>query len=301
MTIVYTVYVLHTQLKEGVHMNVLQIKNLRKEYPKFLLNNVSFNIPKGYIMGFIGENGAGKTTTLKAMLNIISKDGGTVSIFDKEMDENELDIKKDIAFMPTKSFYPKRKIKEITHVFKRFYSNFDEELYLHYLKKFNLDQDKKIDELSQGMSLKYSITLALSHHAKLIILDEPTSGLDPVARDSLLEVFQSIIEDGEVSILFSTHITSDLEKCADYITFIQNGEIIESLSKDDLIEKYRLINGASDALDSIRIDLISYKKNAFGFTGLIKTDQLKENSKIKVGIPSLDDIMIYYAEKGASV
>ncbi len=281
-------------------MNVLTVENLRKEYPKFILNDISFVIPKGYIMGFIGENGAGKTTTLKAMLNIISKDGGTVSIFDKDMDENEIEIKNDIAFMAGKSFYPKRKIKEITSVFKKFYPNFDQELYLEYLKKFNLDEDKKIDELSQGMSLKYSITLALSHHAKLIILDEPTSGLDPVARDSLLELFQSIIEDGEISILFSTHITSDLEKCADYITFIQDGQMIESLSKDDLIDKYRLINGAHDSLDLIKSDLISYKKNAFGFTGLIKTEYLKENIAIKVGAPSLDDIMIYYAERGAS-
>jgi ABC-2 type transport system ATP-binding protein len=282
-------------------MNVLKIKNLRKEYPNFLLNDVSFSIPKGYIMGFIGENGAGKTTTLKAMLNIINKDGGNVEIFGKSMDENEIDIKKDISFMPGNSFYPKRKIKDITKVFKRFYSNFDEDLYQQYLIKFNLDQNKKLDELSQGMSLKYSIALALSHHAKLIILDEPTSGLDPVARDALLEIFQNIIEDGEVSILFSTHITSDLEKCADYITFIQNGEIIESLSKEDLITKYRLINGDLDTLDSIKNDMISYKKNSFGFTGLIKTGQLKENNKIKIGHPSLDDIMIYYAERGINL
>ncbi|MCF7931425.1 MAG: ABC transporter ATP-binding protein [Acholeplasmataceae bacterium] len=282
-------------------MNILEVRNLRKEYPKFILNDVSFVIPKGYIMGFIGENGAGKTTTLKAMLNVISKDGGTVDIFGKNMDENEIEIKKDIAFMPGNAFYPKRKIKDITRVFRRFYSNFDEEIYQEYLKKFNLDQDKKIDELSQGMSLKYSIALALSHHAKLIILDEPTSGLDPVARDSLLEIFQSIIEEGEISILFSTHITTDLEKCADYITFIQNGEIIESLSKEDLIAKYRLVNGSLGSLSSIETDLISFKKNAFGFTGLIKTDQLKENDKIKIGIPSLDDIMIYYAERGVAL
>lgn len=265
------------------------------------MNDVSFSIPMGYIMGFIGENGAGKTTTLKAMLNIISKDGGHVSIFGKDMDEFEIEIKKDISFMSGKSFYPKRKIKEITKVFKRFFPNFDDDLYFKYIQKFNLDQDKKMDELSQGMSLKYSIALALSHHAKLIILDEPTSGLDPVARDALLEIFQSIIEDGEVSILFSTHITSDLEKCADYITFIQNGQIIESLAKDNLIDKYRLVNGGKEAIDDIKNDLISYKKNSFGFTGLIKKEHLKENNSIRVGVPSLDDIMIYYAERGDSV
>lgn len=282
-------------------MNVLQIENLRKEYPKFTLNNISFSIPKGYIMGFIGENGAGKTTTLKAMLNIISRDGGTVKIFDKDMTEHELDIKKDIAFMSGKWFYPKRKIKEITKVFKRFYDNFDEELYHQHLRKFNLDENKKIDELSQGMSLKYAITLALSHHAKLIILDEPTSGLDPVARDSLLEVFQNIVESGDVSILFSTHITSDLVKCADYITYIQNGNIIESLSKDDLIDKYRLISGNTSELESVKNDLISYKINTFGFTGLILKDKLGLHSKIRVGAPSLDDIMIYFAEKGGQL
>ncbi|XMB73033.1 ABC transporter ATP-binding protein [Mycoplasmatota bacterium WC30] len=282
-------------------MNVLNVKNLRKEYPKFLLNDVSFGVPKGYIMGFIGENGAGKTTTLKAMLNIINKDGGQVTIFGEDMDISEINIKKDIAFMSGKSFYPKRKIKEITNVFKKFYQNFDEEIYFQYLKKFDLDQDKKMDELSQGMSLKYSIALALSHHAKLIILDEPTSGLDPVARDSLLEVFQNIIEDGEVSILFSTHITSDLEKCADYVTFIQNGLIIESLPKDDLIDKYRLINGSLDSIDLLKTDMVAYKKNAFGFTGLIKKEHLKSNSALKVGTPSLDDIMIFYAERGTSV
>ncbi|MBU1019889.1 MAG: ABC transporter ATP-binding protein [Firmicutes bacterium] len=279
-------------------MNVLEIKNLRKEYPKFLLNDVSFFIPEGFIMGFIGENGAGKTTTLKAMLNIISKNGGSVRIFNKEMDEHEIDIKKDIAFMSGRSFYPKRKIKEITKVFRRFYENFDEEIYRQYLQKFSLDEDKKIDELSQGMSLKYTITLALSHKAKLIILDEPTSGLDPVARDALLEIFQNIVEDGEVSILFSTHITSDLDKCADYITYIQNGSIMECIAKDDLIEKYRLVSGNKEQLDSVKNEMISYKLNTFGFTGLILKENVKPNPKIRVGAPSLDDIMIFFAEKG---
>lgn len=282
-------------------MNVLQVENLRKEYPSFTLDNVSFTIPKGYIMGFIGENGAGKTTTLKAMLNIIRKDGGSVHVFDQDIDEHEIEIKKEIAFMSLRSFYPKRKIKEITKVYKRFYPNFDENIYHQYLSKFKLDENKKIDELSQGMTLKYTIALALSHHAKLIILDEPTSGLDPVARDSLLEIFQNIIEDGEVSILFSTHITSDLEKCADYITFIQDGHIIESSSKEDLIEKYRLVHGDLEHLESAKSTLIAYKKNAFGFTGLMKTEHVKSYTYIKVGVPSLDDIMIYFAEKGGAL
>lgn len=279
-------------------MELLKIEQLRKEYPKFILNDVSFSIPKGYIMGFIGENGAGKTTTLKAMLNIINKDSGKVTVFGKDMDRMELDIKKDIAFMSGQTFYPKRKIKDITKVFRKFYTNFDEDLYEGYLEKFNLDSEKKVDELSQGMSLKYSIALALSHHAKLIILDEPTSGLDPVARDTLLEIFQSIIADGEVSILFSTHITSDLEKCADYITFIQNGNVIESLAKDDLIDKYCLVSGSMERIEFIENSMISYKRNAFGFTGLALREDLVEQDGIRIGEPTLDDIMIYYAERG---
>ena len=166
-----------------------------------------------------------------------------------------------------------------------------------YLKQFNIDDSKRMYELSKGMQMKYSLALALSHHAKLLILDEPTSGLDPVARDNLLEIFQMIVEDGEVSILFSTHITSDLEKCADYITFIQNGELIESCTKDDLIDRYRLVNGSKEQLASIKDRLVSYKENAFGFNGLIHTSMVQSNETVQFGQPSLDDIMIYFSVK----
>jgi ABC-2 type transport system ATP-binding protein len=279
-------------------MNILEVTKLRKQYPTFLLNNITFTIPKGYIMGFIGENGAGKTTTLKSMLNVINKDSGTVKVLGKDMDQQELEIKKDIAFMTGDSFYPKKKLKDITKIYKLFYATWDNEKYLHYINAFKLDENKRIDELSKGMSLKYSIALALSHNAKLLILDEPTSGLDPVARDNLLEIFQNIVESGEMSILFSTHITSDLEKCADYITFIKNGNIIESLAKDDLLDKFTLVNGNKELLPKLDSQLISYKTNAFGFTGLIKTDNLVKFDDLKFGKPTLDDIMIYFAEKG---
>lgn len=280
-------------------MNLIEIKNLKKEYPNFLLNDVSFSLKKGYIMGFIGENGAGKTTTLKSMLNIIKRDSGNVKIFNKEIDQYELDIKKEIAFMSGDTdFYPKSKLKDITKVFRRFFEHWDNDVYDEYLKLFNLDPNKKISELSKGMKMKYSLTLALSHKAKLLILDEPTSGLDPVARDGLLEIFQQIVEDGEVSILFSTHITSDLEKCADYITFISNGMIIESCSKDDLIDSYRLVNGTKEYLNEVKQDMISYKENTFGFTGLIKSKHLSNINEINIAVPTLDDIMIYYSNYG---
>lgn len=278
-------------------MDSLIVENLSKSYEKFKLNDISFSIPEGYIMGFIGENGAGKTTTINSLLNIIKKDSGVVTVFGKNMDEHELELKKNIGIVSGESFYPKRKVKEVSDVYKRFYSSWDEEAYQSYLKLFEIDPSKKLDELSKGMRMKYSLALALSHQAKLLILDEPTSGLDPVARDNLLEIFQSLVEEGDVSIFFSTHITSDLEKCADYITFIQKGQMIESCSKDDLIDKYRIATGPADKLSLIKDKLISHKINAFGFNGLLKTDQVIKIDSVQYGQPSLDDIMIYYANK----
>ncbi len=278
-------------------MNSLDIKNLSKRYNTFLLDNVSFSIPKGFIMGFIGENGAGKTTTIKSMLNVVKRDGGDVKILGKDIDQEELAIKSNIGYVSGDLYYPKKTIDEITKVYQRFFDKWDNDLYHELLQRFSLSPLKRVDQLSKGMQLKYQIALALSHHADLLILDEPTSGLDPVARDDLLEVFQSIVENEESSILFSTHITSDLDKCADYITFIKNGKIVESCSKDDLIDKYRLVNGTKEELSGVKERLISYKENAFGFNGLIASELVEKKDTVKIGQPSLDDIMIYYANK----
>lgn len=280
-------------------MNILEIQNLNKSYSSFSLRNVSFKLDQGYIMGFIGENGAGKTTVLRCMLNLVKKESGSIKIFGKNMDEHEIDIKQDIAFMSGDvAFYPGKKLSVITDTFKRFYKNWDEEAYNKYMKLFNLDENKKVKELSQGMKMKYSIALALSHKAKLLIMDEPTSGLDPVARNLLLDIFRGIIEEGECSILFSTHITSDLEKCADYITFIKNGEIIETGEKDELLDQYRLVSGNKEILDVIKNDLISYKLNSFGFRGLMRTDKSKGYKGIDILPPTLDDIMVYMSNNG---
>lgn len=282
----------------GVNMNAIELKGVTKTYDHFLLDQINLNVPKGYIMGFIGENGAGKTTTIKSMLNIIKKDKGDVAILGLNVDEHEIEIKKRIGFVSGDPFYPKRKLKQITNVYKRFYDSWDDNIYQKLIKEFHLIEDKKVDDLSKGMKIKYAIALALSHHAELIILDEPTSGLDPVARDNLLELFQSLVEDEEVTILFSTHITSDLEKCADYITFIQNGHIVESSTKDDLIDKYKLVAGSKKDKEKILDKLVASKENSLGFTGLIETKYVKEDQNLRYGQPSLDDIMIYYAEKG---
>jgi ABC-2 type transport system ATP-binding protein len=229
---------------------------------------------------------------------MIRPDSGIVKVFDQDFKENEIMLKQDIGYMfGGVDYYTNSKLKNITNVVKRFYTNWDDDIYNSYRLSFDLDHDKKIKELSAGMKVKYSLALALSHKAKLFILDEPTSGLDPVARDELLEVFQELVEDGEKSILFSTHITSDLEKCADYITYIDNGEIIASSTKDDLLGSYRMVKGSSKQLDEIKENLISYKTNSFGFSGLIKTIDLKPNIDIVTEEPYLDDIMIYYAKR----
>lgn len=279
-------------------MPILKVDKLCKKYERFYLDNVSFSLDEGYIMGFIGSNGAGKTTTLKGILNMIRKDGGRIEIFGKNFDDNEISIKQDIAFMMGSSdYYMRKQVKTLAAVVSRFYADWNQDTFNSYLSRFNIDPEKKINELSQGMRVKLSIALALSHNAKLIILDEPTSGLDPVARDNLLDLFQELIEEGDKSILFSTHITSDLEKCADYITYINNGRIIESTTKDELLESYRLVSGSEKDLPGIKEDLISFKTNSFGFVGLIKSEQLKKHNPIKSETPTLDDIMIYHAKR----
>lgn len=280
-------------------MSILTVKNLNKRYEKFHLKDVSFRLDKGYIMGFIGANGAGKTTTLKSILNMVHADSGTVTVFGQDFTSKEIVLKQEIGYMfGGADFYTKKKIKTVTNVVRRFYPNWDRDTYNRYIKKFGLDGDKKIGELSDGMKVKYCLVLALSHNAKLLILDEPTSGLDPAARDDLLELFQELVEDGEKSILFSTHITSDLEKCADYITFINNGQIIASQTKDDFLGSYKVIKGTKEQLDSaLKENIVAYKTNAFGFSGLIKTEHLQENTSLSIESPDLEDIMIYYARK----
>ncbi len=279
-------------------MLALEIKNLNKRYKNFGLKDVSFRLEQGYIMGFIGINGAGKTTTIRSILNMLQVDSGEISILGKNFIEHEMELKQEIGYMfGGVDYYTRSKVKTLTKVIKRFYTNWNEETYQNYMRKFKLDENKKIVELSTGMKVKFSLALALSYGAKLLILDEPTSGLDPVARDNLLELFQELVEEGEISILFSTHITSDLEKCADYITFIDNGQIINSAEKDEFINSYRLVSGNESELTEIRNQLVSYKKNSFGFTGLIHTVDFNPSSNIKSTLPTLEEIMIYFSKK----
>lgn len=277
---------------------MLKVSNLCKHYPSFDLKDVSFEVERGYITGFIGENGAGKSTTMKCIMNLVKPDSGSVEILGKDFYTNEEDLKEKIAFNPGAfDYYPKTKIKSIVKVYKSFFKEWDEDAYRKYMAQFSLDENKKVSELSAGMKVKLGITLALSHNAELIILDEPTSGLDPVARDEIVDVFRSIVESGERSVLFSTHITSDLDKCADYIVFIHQGEIVMKGSKDDILESHLLVRGKTSDLERMKSKVINVKKNAFGFTALVKKCDYDPSDGLDTAVPNLEELMVYYCEK----
>ena len=219
-------------------MNVVELNNVCKTYPAFKLDNVSLSLEKGKITGFIGRNGAGKTTAIKSMLNLIHIDSGDVCYFGLPLLGNETEIKQRIGYSTgTVSWYPRRTVKEIIDVTRRFYDSWDDSACRRYMELFGLDENKKPMELSEGMKVKCNLMFALSHGAEVLILDEPTSGLDPFSRDELLEVFKTLKEHG-VTILFSTHITSDLERCADNIIYISNGKIRAECSKTDFMHDY---------------------------------------------------------------
>jgi len=276
-------------------MYSLKIEHLSKTYPAFKLNDVSFQLEPGYIMGFIGRNGAGKTTTLKSMLKFVHPDCGTVEINGFDIDKDEFAVKKSIGFVSgLDGFYGMKKIKQVTEVTKHFFENWNEELYRELLGKFNLDEEKLIKNLSAGMKVKYQIAIAMSHDAKLLILDEPTSGLDPVSRDELVILFQDYVADGEHSILFSTHVTSDLDKCADYITYIKKGQILESCDIVSFKEKYLLVAGKKDDLtDDLKSKIIGLHAHNLGFEGMIKTEDKEAFANCEITKPNLEEIMVH--------
>lgn len=211
---------------------VLRIQGITKHYPGFALEDVSFSLAPNRIMGLIGKNGAGKSTTLKAILNMVTPERGRVTLFGQDFYQHEKACKERLGVVfGGIDFYPLKKLSAITAVTRKFYTNWDETQYQTYLKRFALEEGKKFKELSNGMKVKYLLALALSHHAELLLLDEPTSGLDPVSREELLHIFRQIVQNEPCSILFSTHITSDLDRCADDITYIQNGRVLQSADK----------------------------------------------------------------------
>lgn len=280
-------------------MEVLSVQHLNKKYEKFALKDVSFGVEQGKIMGFIGRNGAGKTTTMKSMLNLVHIESGSIHFFGLDVRDHEFEIKQRIAcIFGAANYYLQNKIETITGVYRRFYKSWDEAVYRSYLERFDLDPHKRIKELSQGMSIKYALALALSHHAELLILDEPTSGLDPVSRDELLDIFTDLVDEEGVSIFFSTHITTDLERAADTITYIKDGVILASQEKSAYLDTYRIVEGASDQLPvSLREKLVGYHVRKGEFSGLARTEDLAELPGLKVSPANLESIMVF-TERG---
>ena len=276
--------------------NVLEINNITKDYKKFKIDNISFNLPKGYIMGFIGANGAGKTTTIKLILNMIKRDSGEIKVFGLDNIRDEERIKEQIGVVFDECYYLEDwTINDVEKAVSMFYKNWNSSIYEKYLKEFNLARDKKVKDLSRGMRMKLMIAVAFSHEAKLLILDEPTSGLDPVARDEFLDILRDYIEDEEKSVIFSSHITSDIEKIADYITYINNGKIIFTGEKDEFLEKYCIIKGGKeDITESQKKEIIGLRMHSTGFEGLIELKKaVGFSSKVIIEKASLDEIMIY--------
>ena len=271
--------------------NILEVKNLCKKYQGFELKNVNIALPKGTIMGFIGENGAGKTTTIKAILDIIKEYTGEIKIFGLDNRKDEKEIKENIGIVLDDIFFPEILTpNDINNIMKNIYKDWDSELYFKYLTNFTFPNNKAIKTLSKGMRKKLEIVVAISHHPKLLILDEPTAGLDPVARNEVIDIFQNFIQNEECSIFLSSHITTDLEHIADYITFINNGNIILSKTREELLEDYGIVKCSKEEFEKIdKKDFIQYKKSKYEYEVLV------ENRKIfskKYAINTIDKITL---------
>ena len=281
--------------------NLIEVKSLCKSYPGFALDNVTFAVPQGYIMGFIGPNGAGKTTTIKSILGMVASSGGEVTLFGEKMSTDSPQLKEDIGVVMDLPFYVDDwKVKDVESAISPFYSKWNHDTFESLVRKFGIDKNKKVKELSRGMKVKLMLATALSHDAKLLILDEPTSGLDPVARDELMEMLLKFVSDENKSVLFSTHITSDLEKVADFITFIIGGKIEFSGERDDLLESYKLIKGGTSELTvDQKKSIIGYREHSFGFEGMIKTENIPRMPKgVVTDKISLEEIIVFM-NKGA--
>lgn len=277
--------------------NIVEIKHLTKTYPGFQLNDVSMQIPAGTIMGFIGENGAGKSTTIRSILQLIHTDAGEIKVFGRDMKEYEKQNKEEIGVVLSDSMFPEAmNAVKIGKVLQQVYRNWDPQTYESYLTKFKLPIKKNIKELSTGMRMKLSIACALSHHPRLLILDEATSGLDPIIRDEILDVFLEFIGDGEHSILISSHITSDIEKAADYVTFIHEGKILLSEEKDILLEQYGVLHATPEQFASIqKADYSGYRKSRFSIEMLVKDREAIQRRfpEAIIDRATLEDIMLY--------
>ena len=281
--------------------NAIEISGLTKKYDGFTLDNISFNVPKGTVMGFIGQNGAGKTTTIRSLLNIIKTDGGTIKMLGLDHNEHEYEIKEQIAAVFDElPFYEGFNANQISVMFSGLYGNWDEKKFFEYLDRFALPRKKKLKQFSKGMKMKLQIATALSHGAKLLIMDEATTGLDPVVRNEILDIFREYIQDEDNSILMSSHITSDLEKIADCVTFIDKGRILLTGYKDEILESHGVLKCTkADFKEIAPEDFVSARLNDYGAEVMVSDIDAakKKYSGITADKTTLEEIMLFYVNR----
>lgn len=278
----------------------LELKNVSKSFQGFELDNISLTLPKGFIMGLVGPNGAGKTTTIQLILNMLEKKSGEILIFGKDNVIHEQDIKQEIGVVFDSMFYVDSwTVQDTGKAISIFYDNWQHDIFNDMINRFGLPKNKRISELSRGMQMKLMLACAFSHDAKLLILDEPTSGLDPLTRDEFLEILQDYIRDGQRSVLFSTHITTDLERVADYITLINRGNMIFTGRMEDLLSSYRLIKGKPcDLTADLEKNIFGLRKTDMGFEGLITANAAVQYKHCILDTATIDDIIICIGKGG---
>ena len=285
----------------GSYENAIEISNLRKCYDGFTLDDISFSVPMGSIMGFIGQNGAGKSTTIRAILNITKTDGGSVRLLGMDHIQDEMQIKEQIAAVFDECpFHDSFKAKQINILFRGLYRSWDEQKFYEYLERFQLPRKKKIGEFSKGMKMKMQIAAALSHGAKLLVMDEPTTGLDPVVRNEILDIFREYLSDEDNSILLSSHITSDLDKIADCVTFIDRGKLLLTGYKDDILESHGLMKCSREDYREIDPeDIISARINEYSVDIMVsdRDKMSRKYSGILIEKTNLEEIMLFYVNR----
>ena len=284
--------------------NVIEVKNVTKDYGDFKIDNISFAVPEGSVCGFIGQNGAGKTTTIKAILDVINVDAGEIFVFGQDVKINSARLREDIGVVfDEMGFHEFMTGKDINIMMKNIYKNWDENVFFEYLKKFSLPSKKPCGDFSRGMRMKLQIAVALSHNAKLLIMDEPTSGLDPIVRNEMLQIFREYVIEEDHTILLSSHITGDLEKLADEVVFINGGRIVLAGNKDEILEKHGLLKCKKDELRDISDELIVHTEvETFGVTVLVNDKNACEKlyPQMVIEQASLEDIMLFYVSRATA-
>lgn len=272
----------------------LEIKELTKKYSDFTLDNISFGVEKGCVMGLVGQNGAGKTTCIKLILNAIAKQSGKINIYGMDNIEREVQAKELIGYVSDEDYlFISSNLKQHADCFSKVYKNWDQELFESYVEKWNLPLKKKTADFSKGMKTKAMLALTLAHHPKILILDEPTSGLDPVARIEVLDILREFVSDGEKAVLFSTHITGDLDKIADYITILIDGKLTESMAIDKIEEKYAVISGDNSSLDGNTSYAVGIRKGSSSFEALVKRENINRFKDVNVHTPNIENILTF--------